>query len=99
MSASAMTGSHITIALCNSSRDSHIPVLTVHVVSTRTRVITKPDTKVLDLQWALVMNLKGIRMLFNEHRTIILIPYHLAADNFTSSLLELTQLAQEIPKT
>lgn len=57
MSASAMTGSHITIALCNSSRDSQVSVLTVHVVSTRARVITKPDAKVLNLQWALVMNL------------------------------------------
>ena len=59
VSTSAMTGSHITIALCNSSRDSQISVLTVHVVGTRTRIITKPDTKVLDLQWASVMDLVG----------------------------------------
>ena len=56
---STVTGSHITIALCNSSRDSQISVLTVHVVGTRTRIITKPDTKVLDLQWASVMDLVG----------------------------------------
>lgn len=57
MGASTMAGSHIAVALCYSSRDSQIPVFTVHVVGTRARIISQPDTKVLYFQWALIMNL------------------------------------------
>lgn len=50
MSASTMTGSHVTVALCNSASNCEVAVLTVHVVGARTRVITQPDAEVLDLQ-------------------------------------------------
>lgn len=59
MSTSAMASSHVAIALSHSSRDGHISVLAVHVVSSRARIIAQPDTKVLNLQWASVMNLLG----------------------------------------
>jgi len=57
VSTCTMAGSHITVALSDSCRDSQITVLAVHVVSSRAGVITKPDTEVLDLQWGLLMNL------------------------------------------
>lgn len=43
-----MTGTHVTVALGNSARYCQIPVFPVHVVGSRTGVITKPDAKVLD---------------------------------------------------
>ena len=57
MGTSAMASSHVTIALCNSAGRSQITVLPVHVVCATTGVVTKPDAKVLDLQWLLLGNL------------------------------------------
>merc|ERR1711911_422389 len=57
VSTGTMTGSHITVALSDSSRHSQVAVLTVHVVGSGARVITQPDTEVLNLQWSLFMDL------------------------------------------
>lgn len=53
-----MAGSHVAVALCDSGGDGEVPVLTVHVVGARPRVITQPNTEVLHFQWALVIDLK-----------------------------------------
>ena len=57
VSSSTMTSSHIPIALGDSSRDGQVTVFTVHVMSSGTRVITKPDTEVLNLQGLLFPDL------------------------------------------
>lgn len=55
MGTSAMAGSHVAVALGDGTADGQVAVLTVHVVSSRTRVITQPDAEVLDLQWSLLI--------------------------------------------
>lgn len=53
-----MARSHVTVALSDSTSDGQVTVLTVHVVCTRTRVITQPDAEILDLlRCALVLAL------------------------------------------
>lgn len=52
--ASAVGSSHLLIALLHSSQKRGVTVLLVHVVRTRARVVTQPDTVVLDLVVRLV---------------------------------------------
>merc|ERR1719354_1314939 len=44
---STMTGCHVTITLSDGTCDGDVAVLPVHVVSSATRVVTNPDTKIL----------------------------------------------------
>ena len=46
---SSVAGSHVLVESLNSSGTGEFTVLLVHVVGTRARVVTDPDTKVLDL--------------------------------------------------
>ena len=48
---------HILVEAFNGIRARELTVLFVHVVCTRARVITDPDTEVLDLQWLLFVDL------------------------------------------
>ncbi|TMW44343.1 hypothetical protein DOY81_010572, partial [Sarcophaga bullata] len=45
---STMTGTHITVTLCDSTTNSQVTVFTVHVVGTGTGIVTQPNTEVLD---------------------------------------------------
>ena len=56
VSSSTMTSSHIPIALGDSGRDGQVTVFTVHVMGSGTRIITKPDTEVLDFQGLLFVD-------------------------------------------
>lgn len=49
-----MSGSHVTVALSDGAAHAEIAVFTVHVVHARAGLIAQPDTKVLDLDWALL---------------------------------------------
>merc|ERR1712137_1307157 len=51
-----VTGSHILIASVNSVGPGQFSELFVHVVGARARVVTKPDTEVLNLQRFLLVN-------------------------------------------
>ena len=55
-----MAGSHITVALSDGSRDCQVAVFAVHVVSSRSGVITQPDAEVLNLQRGLFMDLSKL---------------------------------------
>jgi len=44
-----MPGSHITVAHSDSSRYAQVSVLAVHVVSSRSGIVAKPNAEVLDL--------------------------------------------------
>lgn len=44
-----MARCHISIALSDCTSDGQVTVLTVHVVCTRTRIVTQPDAEILDL--------------------------------------------------
>ena len=48
---------HILVQTPDRIRTRELTELLVHVVGTATRVVTDPDTEVLDLQWLLLMNL------------------------------------------
>merc|ERR1719239_2085622 len=49
--------SHVTVALRDGRVDGQVPVLAVHVVCSRTRVIPQPNTEVLDLEGLLLPDL------------------------------------------
>lgn len=53
----AVTGSHVLVEGLDGVGAGHLTVLLVHVVGTRARVVADPDAKVLDLLWALLVDL------------------------------------------
>lgn len=57
--AGAVAGGHILVHGLDGVGTGHLAVLLVHVVGTRARVVTDPDTEVLDLLRALLMNLQA----------------------------------------
>ena len=79
VSPGAVTSSHIAVALGHGGADCQVAVLTVHVVGSGPRVVSKPDAEVLDFEW----------LAFDDG---------LNADNLSGSLLELTELTEEIPE-
>ena len=54
-----MPGCHILVEALDGIGTRELAELLVHVVCSRTRVVTKPYTEVLDFQWLLFMNLRG----------------------------------------
>jgi hypothetical protein len=54
-----MPSSHILIEALDGVRTCQFTVFLVHVMCTRTRVVTEPDTEVLDLQRLLFVDLKN----------------------------------------
>lgn len=58
--AGTVAGSHVLVEGLDSVGAAHLTELLVHVVGTRARVVTDPDTEVLDLQGALLVDLKEI---------------------------------------
>ena len=49
-----MSGRHILIQSLHRIRPAHLPILLVHVVRARSRIISNPDAKVLHLQRSLL---------------------------------------------
>ena len=54
---STVTSSHVLVTGLDSFSTAHSTVFLVHVVGTGTRIVTDPDTKVLDLLRTLLGNL------------------------------------------
>ena len=48
---------HILVHGLDSCRSAHLPIFLVHVVCAGSRIVSKPDTEVLDLEGALLVNL------------------------------------------
>lgn len=59
-------------------------------------IVTDPDTEVLDLQWALLMDLPLL-----EPFQVLLFKatHHIQADDLSVRLFNLPQLHQEVPET
>jgi len=55
--ASAVAGGHVLVESDNGLTSGHLTVLLVHVVGTRARVVSDPDTEVLDLERVLLVDL------------------------------------------
>lgn len=47
VSSRTMTRTHVSVALSHRAADRQVTVLTVHIVRTRTGVVSQPDSKVL----------------------------------------------------
>ena len=56
--AGAMAGSHVRVQSLDGINAGHLAVLLVHVVGAGARVVTDPDTEVLDPQRLLFLDLK-----------------------------------------
>ncbi len=56
--AGTVTGSHVLVESSDGFRPGELTELLVHVVCAGTRVVTEPDTEVLDFQWLCLMNLQ-----------------------------------------
>lgn len=57
--AGSVTGGHVLVKGIDGVRPGHLAVLLVHVVGARARIVTDPDTEVLDLLGALLVNLEN----------------------------------------
>jgi len=55
--ASAVTGGHVLVECVHGFSSRHLTVLLVHVVGAGARVVSNPDTEVLDLLGALLVDL------------------------------------------
>ena len=56
--AGTVTGSHVLVHALDSIGAGELTVLLVHVVGTGSRVVSEPDTKVLDFQRLLLVDLE-----------------------------------------
>jgi len=68
---STVTSSHVLVTGLDSLNTTHGTVFLVHVVGTGTRIVTDPDTKVLDLLRTLLGNLSS-----NTNQHLSFYPYH-----------------------
>lgn len=50
----SVLSSHILVESLDSLGSRHLSVLLVHVVGTGSRIVSEPDTEVLDLEWSLL---------------------------------------------
>ena len=65
-------------------------------MGSRARVISDPDTEVLDLQGVLLVDLYEISAL-SKSNAPHMYTYHLDADDLTGGLLDLLETSQEVP--
>ena len=79
------------------SNTGELTVFLVHVVGSGARVVTDPDTEVLDLLGALLVDLWSVRLL--SHYSAFDSTYLVDGDDLTVRLLDLAELAQEVPES
>jgi hypothetical protein len=60
--ARSVTGGHILVESIDGGDTGHLAVLLVHVVGAGARVVTDPDTEVLDLLGALLVDLRDVSL-------------------------------------
>lgn len=97
--AGTVTGSHVLVEGLNCVAAAHLTVLLVHVVSAGARVVTDPDTEVLDLEGVLLGDLTS-RQYPSPSISSMSIPTHLVQRNdLTVGLLDLSELGEEVPET
>lgn len=96
-----VTRGHILVQRLDRVGSGHLTELLVHVVGTGARVVTEPDSEVLDLLWALLVDLykKEVSLIgASIIYSVSSITYHIEADDLTVGLLHLLELHQEVPK-
>ena len=60
----SMSGSHVLIQSLNGICSRHLPVLLVHIVRAGAGIVSDPDTKVLNLQWAFLKDLGYCQIMY-----------------------------------
>ena len=109
-----VASSHVLVERLDGVRTAELTELLVHVVGTGTRVVTDPDTEVLDLQGLLLVNLKETNMVARtacfgqlSHSACHLNgckgphrdnTYNIDTNDFTIGLFDLFKLAEEVPE-
>jgi hypothetical protein len=98
--ASTVAGGHVLVQRIDGVCSGHFAVLLVHVVCSRSRIVSDPDTKVLDLQRVLF----GDLIVRWNQRHVPLVPldsptYLINADDLTAGVLDFPCLLQEIPES
>ena len=101
-----MPRSHILVEALHGSNTRELAELLVHVVRARARVVAQPDTEVLDLERALLVDLSPPHKIIAQNQTISssalnsetrdthdIDPYDL-----TAGLLRLLSLPEEVPE-
>lgn len=91
-----MASGHVGVQGVDSISSAHLTVLLVHVVCAGSRVVSDPDTEVLDLEGVLLRDLNECQMAFHAIFPA-LCTYHLDADDLTGGLLDLLETSQEVP--
>ena len=99
--AGAVAGGHVLVERLNGVGAAHLTVLFVHVVGAGTRVVSDPDTEVLDLERMLLVDLSGGQYLVHP---VPIIPIHILThlverDDLTVRLLDLSELREEVPES
>ena len=85
--ASAVRSGHLLVALLHGAQKGHITVLLVHVVGSRARVVTQPNTEVLHLRSRLV----DLPLTHAPHTHLV------HSQNLSGSVLHLLQSVHEVP--
>ena len=88
---STVSSSHVLIQRCYSQRAWHVSVFLVHIVGSRTRIVSEPNTIVLNSQWSFLWNLSLIPRFYAL--------YLVDSYNFPTCFLDFSSLFQEIPET
>ena len=84
---STVRSSHLLVALLHGAQKGHITVLLVHVVGSRARVVTQPNTEVLHLRSRLV----DLPLTHAPHTHLV------HSQNLSGSVLHLLQSVHEVP--
>ena len=72
--AGSVTGGHVLVEGIDGLRPGHLAVLLVHVVGAGARIVTDPDTEVLDLLGALLVDLKDKSAVLGPRQRRLYIP-------------------------
>ena len=95
-----MPGSHVLVERVDGSDSGKLPVLLVHVVGSRARVVSDPDTEVLDLERLLLVDLYIWLSYHNSSLMIHSLFTNLVEGNdLSSALLDLPELLQKVPES
>ena len=92
--ASPVPSRHVLVKSLDCGGAGQLSVLLVHVVGAASRVVSDPDTKVLDLKGVLLVNLTNVSFYQVVGHVST---YRVDGDNLTRGLLDLLQTSQEVP--
>lgn len=95
--ARTVTGGHVLVEGLDGVGAAHLTELLVHVVGTGAGVVTNPDAEVLDLERALLVDLRADQYSFRPCMKP-LSTYHVQADDLAVGLLQLAELSHEVPE-